>query len=639
MQRHNASGFDLGDFSPCSTLLALNFDKCTSCGKVVNLPRRECTYSLVTRVPDRAKHVKVCLNPEHLNTWIWSEFCKDSNGNQLGCMTGRSGYCATCGKYIRGCDHCIGDNYSIADARASYVSVGWDYGTYASHGGDIVCRMCGEPYGHVDYTVNYIDTFTRRVTCDYTSYDAGKILYNNILLTDVDSITCHGEPSDVLWMNIVSSSINGNNGCSIVADYHFTKALGSSKSHAMHLSLPVALNDYSNLTIFPWIHIPMGFNTDPIAPTNLSKSFEGSRIREGWYTIGKVNSSWKDEYTSLLSVRLLDENRNVVQGWSNYDTSDGIEKFMKNYQITAEVVGNKTYYIQAKDLNNNLSAEIPIVINNLDSRAPIVVSSANTSTAWTTSKTWSAKATDTASKGVEISWNSTSDYVSADIVDSSTFKRDFKFTGDVTGHTVAVLNYRDKCGNVNSQFLNIWNIDNTNPRILSVEQSINDVANTTLSVSADDYCATIRKQGSGVVSYGISRENNIDTAEWQDSSNFIVSEGGTYYIWVKDLVGHTSDSLAVNVKVKVVITCELGDATSWIDGSTSDKTYTVITGNSVNLPSAIKKGYRHLSYSKVSGDCTLVNLIATAGGKNSTVRVVLTPNEYDIQYSEGLTNN
>lgn len=312
-----------------------------------------------------------------------------------------------------------------------------------------------------------------------------------------------------------------------------------------------------------------------------------------------------------------------ITTFNDGDTDFDSQVWQATLQIQTEVVGKHQIYVQAKDSRGNLSELIPVTVSNIDSKGPSVsVTNLNNINTWSKTKSYNITAQDATAKfeiglGLEDMRAGTKDTV-----------RKYTFTGDVSltatkkGKSFAIWG-RDTAGNVSFETLDLLSkqvryLDNTAPTLtVKAEDYGLTTGKAHITITADDYCSTIREQGSGGKAdgagkygyyYGYSRTNDVNTATWsslETSTKHIYDliDSGNYYFWVKDYVGNISavkslyiDKFTLNLAKDSVInhdaksythfvfseTATIQFPASEIDTERTDYNYTVVLENNKN---------------------------------------------------------
>ena len=191
--------------------------------------------------------------------------------------------------------------------------------------------------------------------------------------------------------------------------------------------------------------------------------------------------------------------------------------------------------MQARDAGGNIS-EKSVVVANLDSRPPVITSAIATSEEWSNTKTLTITCTDEGVGDVSIAFNDTADYKKA-AKDGNTYSRSFIFTGEVYGKAKAAVYLKDAVGNVTTEFIEIYNLDNTKPVIeLATGTDIFNQAGEAyawkIDVTGNDINSLLSKAGSGITGYAVTKDQSAPSAGQYTPDAPIVTHSGKYYVWV-----------------------------------------------------------------------------------------------------------
>lgn len=189
------------------------------------------------------------------------------------------------------------------------------------------------------------------------------------------------------------------------------------------------------------------------------------------------------------------------------------------------------------------------------------VSPASTQAEWSKTKEITISCTDNGVGGVQIGFNNEGAYKLAG-KSGNTFSRAYTLTGDVYGSTVAAIYFKDSVGNDTTQFLTIYNLDNTAPTITDIAKAVGSTGRMNLTVTANDYSSVLNASGSGVSAYGVSASADVQPSGWQDSNVVTVGTNGTYYVWARDAVGNVSLPKEITV---TELTVDIKGSVRWVD--------------------------------------------------------------------------
>ena len=290
-----------------------------------------------------------------------------------------------------------------------------------------------------------------------------------------------------------------------------------------------------------------GGKIENVAPTIQSANITYGTKNGGYSTKATLTVTCTDNWNynpNFVQVRLLDPDKKELTNWLTCGKSGST--FSQTIDVVTEVKGTQNYYVQARDAGGNVS-EKAVAVTNLDSKAPTVTSAMVTSEDWSKMKTITVTVEDVGAGDVSIAFNDLSDYKKA-TVNGNTYSRSFTFTGEVYGSAKAAIYIKDAVGNVTTEFVQIYNLDNTKPTIELTD--ISDAFNASheayawnVTPKANDVNATISKSGSGIAGYALTREKTEPVASsYKADSTLLVTHSGRYYLWVKDGAGNVAVS-------------------------------------------------------------------------------------------------
>ena len=271
------------------------------------------------------------------------------------------------------------------------------------------------------------------------------------------------------------------------------------------------------------------------------------KTSNGWATIKQLKVSGTENLSSVVNFNIKDVN-GVVQ----YSGAADVVNDKYNIDITpaieAPASGSK-FTLTVSDMVGNTSTK-DFMVYKTDSKGPTITSSTDWSGTWTQSKKVVITATDYGSGSVSIGLDNVDDVKEASVstVDNKkVYSRIYSFNTEDYGTTDHVLMFKDGLGNVYNTTLKTGRIDNTAPKINSVNTVYKDnTANIT--INATDPKDSKNRNGSGIASYGYSKSNSSSTATWQTSNKFVIKDNYTYYFWVKDTAGNISTVNIVQTK-------------------------------------------------------------------------------------------
>ena len=319
----------------------------------------------------------------------------------------------------------------------------------------------------------------------------------------------------------------------------------------------------------------------------------------------KITIEGTENYCQIVNIKVKDSKGNIVaSGKSSTDRT-----IKNNYALGGNWTFTFTPNIEIDEKGETYTAIVSdsfgyesqkqFVIRQIDSKAPTPTSADATSIKWSKSKDFTASATDVGSGKVQIAFNNTSGYALA-TANGTSFSRNYTFTGDVYGNVTAALYFKDAVGNERTNFIKIYNIDNTAPTITNVSGSAVGDDKVEFVVSAHDnknFGGSVGiKAGSGVSEYAISSSNKAPSSGWQTSNKLYATSTGDYYIFTKDAVGNISKSY----KVKAInLTIDFNDG-KFNNSSTSKVMLGAICGSKTTHTFNIKPYYGGFKNNRIS---------------------------------------
>ena len=577
----------------CDSSTGYQYNSC-NCGYSIRLTKKphNPTGKWLAYSSSHCSHIMFCSD---CGVEVKRERCKNASGQVLGCLTGISGICATCGGYVDGSHH-----YRVDGATC--VGCGKNMITYNS------IKIIPLSENKVQIVSNV--TLANGVAISGTSY------------------ACYGTISLPTFSNLEVIN-NGNNNYIIKEIITFDK----SKFKAGASIFCGTSSNYSYNGVWASGGINTGCIMVPVdnqAPIYSSSSVTYNNKVGSFATKAVLNFQYKETYDSVVYIRVLDSNKStIISNWGVATQNGTI--FSRNIDLTTEVNGSKTIYVEAKDSTNNTSSLTQVTISNLDSKAPTPTSGTTTSTTWSTSKNMTFTANDVGSGNVQIAFNNTKNYMST-TKNNTSYSKTYTFIGDVYGSTKAAVYYKDALGNETTQFVTISNIDNTKPTITKVENS-KALGSTSLTVTANDINTTLNKSGSGVSKYIITSTNSTpseDDSNWQTSNILKVTTPGTYYIFAKDLVGNISNAYKVDVKVNYTLSVNPNGG-SWNNSSTTQE-FTITNGDAKTIANPSRIGYTFNNWTLNGSNAKFENSIFTMGNANASLVANWNINQYNVTY-------
>lgn len=373
---------------------------------------------------DRHGHYQYCTE---CHVWSQYGYCVNASGQRLGCSTGVSGTCAVCHTYRDASKHAV-----IVCSQTRYqVS-----GTTISTGGNLVCQDCYATLGQYSITTYKISANQSKAVLDASTYF-------NIPSITMGAGNCNNIAQNGVTFQVTSLSQSGNNIHS-EAVVNYNSSILAPAEYEIHLST----GGFSNSSFvggWTYIHMNGAFRSDWDAPSYTSSNVNYYSYVSGYATRATITAQYYEGYSGECYIRLLDSDGTTVL--SNWKSATKVGSyFSTNIDITDEITGSKTIYLQAKDTIGNTSGLTAITVSNLDSKAPTQTSSLETATNWSKSKDMTISSKDVGSGKVQIGFNNTSGYALA-TANGTSYSRDYTFTGDVYGNVTAAVYLKDAVGN------------------------------------------------------------------------------------------------------------------------------------------------------------------------------------------------
>ena len=290
------------------------------------------------------------------------------------------------------------------------------------------------------------------------------------------------------------------------------------------------------------------------------------------------------------------------------EPTEWIEIEGTNQEISYTITENKTYYIWVKDKVGNISVE-EYTPNVIDNKAPSLEIE-NVLTTWGRKDQIKIKATDdiTGIKGISIS-----EKVSEFNWEEIETVLEYETEKEITKNGTYYVSVKDGYDHITTKSIVIDKIDNINP---SVESLTSD---STWGIT-NHITGTLKDNESGLNGYQITTTNEepkeyISISGNSYSLNYEVTTNGTYYIWIKDVIGNVyNTSIEVN---------KIDNVKPSIESLTSDSAWGItnhITGTLKDNESGLN-GYQITTtneepeeYISISGNSYSLNYEVTANG-------------------------
>ena len=487
---------------------------CEECGYITVYKRSHVddTSQWYTR-PDQKYHYHRCT---YCNSYgSVSESCRDAKGNVISCD---GGTCAVCG-------------YTYGKGHTYFNSAYGESGT-------INCHKCGEMMLTYDSNTGYWSgDNTYRASMRITGWNEEIFGKDAAALAETLSVGgtgggVNGEVSD-LKTSVKNGCIYAS--CTLTFPYEerdasYVNDVWSVQPYSTRISLACNGGRIEN-------------RAPEIKSANISyASKNGEYSTKATLTV-TCTDNWVYE-PNYVQVRLVDDKKEPASDWVTCAKSG--TTFSQTLDLVTEASGSKTFYVQAQDAGGNVS-EKQVTLANLDSRAPVVTSALTTTEDWSKMKTITFTCTDEGVGDVQIAFNNQSDYRKADF-DGTIYSRSYTFTGDVYGSARAAVYFKDGAGNVTTEFVEIYNLDNTEPVISMTD--VSDAFNASgeaygwnVRAGGSDDNAKLSKTGSGIAGYALTRDDaEPEDSSYQADQNLFLGRSGKYYLWIKDGAGNVTRS-------------------------------------------------------------------------------------------------
>lgn len=561
-----------------------------SCGYNYTVSNNTRSHNLVLS-STQYQHGYCCTSCQN---WFNTVDHYDSYGNLLRCGI-RIGNCVGCGRYI-----------GVHEGNAHYNTVN---NTFSP----AFCQ---------------IDRFTiiNNASCSL-SYSG-----NNFYLTAVGTYFCNlqqattqinglGLGIDTSIANISSTSyyFSGNNVVVNINGYFVSGVEKNTSFQAINMSGTASngINFSSALTVT--------ISPDKIAPTISEITQKDLSTSQGWSTSKQITITGYENWCNSVYITVQGENGEVIVNNERVNTSSKnyTYNFIPHIEVGEE---GETYNVTVSDAFGNKSSS-SFTVYKVDSKEPVPVSETSTSQEWSKTKDITCQATDKGIQNVSISFNDEENFIIAE-QDGNSFGKQYTLTGDVYGSTNAAIYYKDGVGNTETQFITIYNLDNTAPTITDAVSQRQGVRNAVVTVTANDINTKLNASGSGVIGYAITQDKDIpDENAFQSSNTFNLTKSGIWYVWAIDAVGNISAPVAVDVKIEYTVSLNPNDGTL-----TGDSSYQVISGETITIPEPTKTGYTFTGWTVEGEESSVNGNDFTMGSEDTEITAQWKINKYPVTY-------
>lgn len=565
------------------------------------------------------KDCKVC------DDWIWQEGCEDSDG-RLGC--GNEGYCKVCGgKY--GVEHRtlttnptdwepvtnnwkFDETYRKQTQELNCSACGNTFGTMVIEQYKVTSNVEGRAL-NLRFNINLKDDKESKVAINFGNGYQPWDKYGPRLLGGGYTSLVNGNTyqlqndflAERLAQNIYDPQTNRRLG-----DAELWKSGSFALEYYNQASLWEAVQNRETLSIQPmgtglrwfsgwslngqvqqgYVQIDWSQFPDMTAPYYQSSQTDLDGILNvdgvNWWNKATVGVKQYDTFISPgmletdASIIFYDKDKKPITDWVPM-IKDGFngsyQQFYKALDIVDEIRGEQPIYIECKDKTGNISNTVEIKVQNIDTLAPRITNEAQLETTqeWSKYKDIDYLFKDLGVGKVKVQFNSASDtllpgeqdyYQYANNIGNDTYKRPYRFTGNVQGKTGATIYVKDELGNVTQYRVNIYNLDNTAPTIVQCNSSReNDTKKTYINITSEHDNFQNGKPGQGIeyhmvkfIKQPISQKPANPQKPQQYDSNWSVGkriqvrESGWYFVYAKDKVGNVSEPYAIYVDASTI---------------------------------------------------------------------------------------
>ena len=358
-----------------------------------------------------------------------------------------------------------------------------------------------------------------------------------------------------------------------------------------------------NKTYYIWVKDKVGnISVEEYTPNvidNKAPSLEIENVLTTWGRKDQIKIKATDDITGIKGISISEKVSEF--NWEEIET-------VLEYETEKEITKNGTYYVSVKDGYDHITTK-SIVIDKIDNINPSVESLTSDST-WgiTNHITGTLKDNESGLNGYQITTTNEEpkEYIS---ISGNSYSLNYEVTTNGTYY----IWIKDVIGNVYNTSIEVNKIDNINP---SVESLTSDSTwGTTNHITG-----IIKDNESGLSGYQIATTNEepeeyISISGNSYSLNYEVTENGTYYIWIKDVIGNVyNTSIEVN---------KIDNVKPSIESLTSDSAWGItnhITGTLKDNESGLN-GYQITTtneepeeYISISGNSYSLNYEVTANG-------------------------
>ncbi len=598
----------------CNLYLGTNYDEtyhwdeCTICKKIFNKVNHSCTYywTMGNSCSRQNKYIGTCScgfqyvasdnTRTHYSPYLWapqynhSYHCNSCNesistpeshynsSGTLGCFN--PGKCSYCGTYVYG--HMAIGNYNFATKEYTAPT----------------CYHCKQNYGSgtASFSGN-ANGFTAVVTITAPF--------------QIQSLYCN---YDSYISATHSKSFNGHTATFYISG-SYTSKIEKTQGLYCYAYGP------SNSTIFFSVII----SPDNAAPVIKNIEKRDLSYLNDWVTQTELTISGTEDYCGTINISITDDDGNIYLNNTSVSVNNNNWSYTFMPALEVEEKGKK-FTITAKDKYNNIS-QSEIYYYKVDSKAPTMITTPATSTEWSKTKDLLIETTDFGTGNVSIAFNNENNYITAEQQEDF-FLVPYTLTGDVYGSTVVAIYAKDGLDNTETQFVTVYNLDNTVPTITDATSERQGTRNAIVTVTANDINTKLNASGSGITGYAITQEKNVpNESEFQSENTFNVTKSGTWYVWAIDAVGNISNPVAVDVKIEYTVSLNPNDGIL-----TGDSTYQIISGETITIPEPTRTGYTFTGWTVIGEGSTVNGNKFTMGSEDTEITAQWKINKYPVIY-------
>lgn len=522
----------------------------------------------------------------------------NSRRQLIGCRTGITGTCAVCGRYCGLYDHNQYGGYSFIDNTQTMSGCsGCGAAAFTGINGSI--SYSGNTF-YMTFYIPYNPAYGNLTNISFAEYPPTFTMGNTGVITGYN---CYQSGNAIVYA-VSGYSINIDS----TTNYFQTSFRAvTSSGHVFYLTFGVYFKPELN----------------PPAINNISsKDLEAN---ENWVTAKQITIQGTENYCGTIYLSMTDSKGNIYLNRESVRVSNGNWTYTFIPEIEADEQGSN-FTITAMDSLGNVSSK-SVIYYNTDKKTPTMVSSKETSKEWTRTKDFVIDATDFGARNVSIAFNEEEDYRLAER-ENDNFTRPYVLTGDVYGQTVAAIYIKDGLGNTRTEFVKIYNLDNTAPTITNAVSKRQGTRNAVVTVTANDINTKLNASGSGVAGYTITKDTTKPNEEgFQPSNVFNLTKSGTWYVWAIDKVGNISEPVPVNVEIEYTVSLDANGGEL-----TDDTEYKVISGETITIPEPEREGYTFIGWT-VDGEESFINgNDFTMGSEDTTITANWEINQYQVDY-------